>query len=142
MSENKPEFLQAEPSSNADVDHKDADKHASSGYKVVWISAAVGAVFSIILPVIVVIWKIDLCNYGLGDDISGVCICIPPFMLIGAAVGAVIGLIGKGISSLLRDRTNIARHELIGIVTASLLAAVAGVAISTVPAFMLAFPDC
>lgn len=108
----------------------------------IWIGALVGATSSAVLPIIVVVWKIDLCNIQMGEDISGVFICIPPFMAIGAAAGVFVGTISKKFSQILKAMTDIKRPQLIGGIITSILTALARFVISLVPALMLWFPDC
>jgi hypothetical protein len=136
VSDTEPELWQTVPASEVSNNKKGLVKSFKKNPAIA--AALVGAVFSAILPLIVVIWKIDLCNIGPGDDISGVFVCIPPFMALGAAIGAVFG----AFVNLLRKRTNNTNPGSIGTVIACVLAAIASVLISTVPAFMLAFPDC
>ena len=90
------------------------------------VATVIGAVFSTVLPFIVLIWKSVLCNYGLGTDFSGVCYIILPTVFVGAVVGNGLGRIGQGFSPIL----------------GSILAATGGFVVGLFPAGMLLFPDC
>ena len=140
MNEGKGELIQMEPALTESGDPKTLIERYAQ--RPVTVAALCGSAASVILPFLTVIWKIDLCSYGPGEDFSGVFICILPFVTFGAAVGAIIGLIGKAFSRLLQNKTSIVRHQLIGTVSACVLATIAGLIISAVPAFMFAFPDC
>lgn len=107
----------------------------------VWSGALAGALTILVLPLIVIIWKIDLCSYGLTSDLSGV-VCLGPFMAAGAVIGAICGAVGQGISSLLTARTSVSNPKFIGSASGMILAVAAAFIASFVPAFMFWFPDC
>lgn len=113
-----------------------------SNYYPIWVAVAVGGIFSAILPAVVIIWRIDACSYGLNQNYSGVFVCLPPFVIFGMVVGAVIGIICRWLARLLQAKSNISHLSLISSITAGFLAAAAALIISLIPAFMFAFPDC
>ena len=85
------------------------------------VAMVIGAVFSTILPLFLVIWKSVLCNYGLGDGFSGVCFVILPTVIVGAVVGNVWGKIGEGLSPLWGSILAAIGGFVVGMFTASCL---------------------
>jgi hypothetical protein len=108
----------------------------------VWLAAFAGATASLVLPVCVVAWKASVCNYGWDTDFSGVCMCLPPFVAIGAGTSALGWLIGVRVGRFFEREAKTSNPYLIGGIAGGILGAVAGLVASIVPAVMLMFPEC
>ena len=105
-------------------------------------AALVGGIASLILPIYSVAWKISTCNYGWDTDYSGVCICVPMFVVVGAVGGAVGGFIGKATGRWFERKTEVDKPHFIGSLVGGLLGGLVGLVAGAIPAFMFAFPNC
>lgn len=94
------------------------------------------------LPIISIVTKIIMCNYGLGADLTGVYLLLPVFIVIAVVFGAAAGLVGKGIGLLLDWLTKAQSARVIGTATGSLLAIVAALIIGFFAFAFFMFPDC
>jgi hypothetical protein len=121
------------------------DQTAPDGWvrrRPILLGALFGAVASLLLPIYATIWKISLCNYGWDADYSGICICVPPFMIFGGAIGALGGVLGKATGWLLEQKTMLKNPQRISSVVGGVLGSLLGLAAGAIPAFLFAFPDC
>jgi len=105
-------------------------------------AAIIGSMVSLILPVVSTVWKIRLCNYGWETDYLGILICLPLAMTLAAGIAAVCGLAAGGIGRLILKNTAVKNPSFSASLITALLGAIAGFLISTIPAFIVAFPDC
>ena len=98
--------MSTEPENGIVNIEQESRKHHLLGYfgqHSLLLSAIIGALFTVLLPIIVLVWKIDLCNHGPETDYGGVILYLPPFIVLGAALGFLAGLLGKGIGSLINS---------------------------------------
>ena len=108
------------------------------GYRL---SIFIGGAASMILPILIVISRIDSCNYTKFSEISGV-ICLIPFVIVGAVGGGLGGVSGKHITSWLMELFEPKKAHKLGSSIGLIIAAIIGLVVSLVPAFLLAFPNC
>lgn len=106
------------------------------------LGALFGAIASLLLPVYATIWKISSCSYGWDTDYSGICVCVPPFVIVGGAAGALGGAVGMATGWLLEQKTEIKKPQRIGSIVGGILGGLFGLMAGAIPAFLFAFPDC
>jgi hypothetical protein len=114
----------------------------AQGWRPVRIAIILGAVAIAVLPVAGVIWKAIMCGYGLDSDFSGVTFFMPMVIGVGAAVGGLAGLAGKGVGMLLKDLVNSNKGLRAGAVVGYVLAVGAAGYLSIYPFAFFMFPDC
>ena len=101
-----------------------------------------GGLLVLPLPVISIVTKIIMCNYGLGSDLTGVYLLLPVFIMVGVVLGALAGLIGKVIGLLINWLTKVRSANVIGAAIGSLLAIVSAITIGLFAFAFFMFPDC
>jgi hypothetical protein len=79
---------------------------------------------------------------GREDDYSGLSICITAIIASGVAVGVSLGRRGSTVAGRLRNKTRIRCPDFVGTIVVAALTVIVCLVISTVPALMLALPDC
>lgn len=101
-----------------------------------------GGLLVLPLPVISIVTKIIMCNYGLGSDLTGVYLLLPVFIMVGVVLGALAGLIGKVIGLLINWLTKVPSANVIGTSIGSLLAIASAITIGLFAFAFFMFPDC
>ena len=110
--------------------------------KPITIPIFLGGLLVLPLPVIAVAIKINWCNYGLNEDLSGVYICLPLFVMTGVVLGALSGLFGKAIGLLINRLTKVRSANVIGTIIGSLLAILSAIMIGLFAFGLFMLPDC
>ena len=106
------------------------------------ISIIVGAVSILLLPVYVVAWKVSLCNMGRDDDFSGLLVILPATMAVGIFVGVSMGRRCPTVAGRLRRRARIRYPDFVAAIVVSTFTVIVCLVLSTIPSFILWFPDC
>jgi hypothetical protein len=106
---------------------------------VVVLGGLCGAIASLALPALFIVSIVSELDLGPDADYSGIPLCVAPFVLIGAMVGAGCGRIGQRFGRSLSRKANVRRPYLVGSIVGCVLAVVAGLVLGIIPAFMIAF---